>query len=135
MGATAPAWKPQINRSQADDRDPSLWRRPRVRATLRALYLVGGIAVAATAFVCVGFWAAMFGCYGVETDGLCVDAAWLVPVLEWPIFLLSVAAPLAGGIAGYVKRTAVWLCAGVATSVLMGYLIVLVSSSQTSALS
>ncbi|HUR83763.1 MAG TPA: hypothetical protein VMY78_00325 [Solirubrobacteraceae bacterium] len=134
MDATAPAWKPQIDRSEPPRAD-GFWQRPRVRATLRALYVVGGVLVAAAAFVLVGFWAAMFGCYGVETDGLCVSAEWLIPVLEWPIFLLSVAAPLAGGIAGYVRRTAVWLCAGVATSVLMGYLIVLVSATQTSALS
>ena len=131
MNPTAPAWKPQINPSDPDD----FWARPAVRATLRALYVVAGVAVAAAALVVVGFYAALFGCFGVETDGLCASASWLVPWLEWPIFLTAVIAPLAGGIVSYRERTPLWLCCGVLTSVGMAVLIALVSSGQTSALS
>lgn len=133
MLATQPAWKPQITRDAP--REGAFSRRPFVKGTLRALNLVVGIAAAAAAFVVVGLWAALRGCVGVETRGLCVDAAWLVPVLEWPIFAAAVAAPLAGAVASFVRRDPFWLVAGVVTSVAMGGLIALVSTGQTSLLS
>jgi hypothetical protein len=134
MSASAPAWKPQINRSEPPREDGFL-QRPAVRATLRALYLVAGLAIACIAFVIVGFWAALLGCVGEETRGLCVDTAWLVPVLEWPIFVGAVVAPLAGGIASYVRRDGVWLIFGVLATILMGGLMAVVSTGQTGLLS
>jgi len=129
MSSTAPAWKPQINRSQPHE--DSLAQRPAVRGTLRALNLLAGFAVAFIAFVLVGAWAAFLGCVGEETHGLCANSAWLVPVLEWPIFVISVLAPLAGGIASYVKRHPYWLCVGVLTAIVMGFLMAAVSTGQT----
>jgi hypothetical protein len=135
MSAAAPAWKPQINRSEPPPNEGGFLQRPAVRATLRALYLVGGFAVACGAFFVVGFWAALLGCVGEETRGLCVHTAWLVPVLEWPIFVAAVVAPLAGGIASYLKRDPVWLTVGIMAAFVMGGLMALVSTGQTGLLS
>jgi hypothetical protein len=110
-------------------------QRPAVKGTLRALNLVGGLAVAAAAFVCVGFIAAVMGCMGEETQGLCAGSAWLVPVLEWPIFVVSVLAPLAGGIAAFVTRRPRWLVLGVALAALMFLLEIAISTGQSSYLS
>jgi hypothetical protein len=109
--------------------------RPAVKGTLRALNLVGGLAVATAAFVCVGFLAAVMGCQGEETQGLCAGSAWLVPVLEWPIVVLSVLAPLAGAIAAFVTRRPRWLGLGTAVAVLMFLAEIAVSTGQSSYLS
>ena len=135
MSATAPAWKPQINRTQTPPSEGGLLQRPHVKATLRALYIVAGLAVACVAFVIVGFWAALLGCVGEETRGLCVDTAWLVPVLEWPIFVAAVAAPFAGGIMSFLKRDPLGLVVGVMTTFVMGGLMAAVSTGQTGLLS
>jgi hypothetical protein len=134
MSAAAPAWKPQINRSEPP-REGGFWQRPGVKATLRALSLVAGIATAACAFVVVGFYAAVLGCAGEETRGLCVHHAGLVPVLEWPIFVLAVAAPLAGGIASFMTRRPGWLGLGIAVAGVMFGLMIAVSTGQSSYLS
>ena len=113
------------------DRALALAQRPRVRGALRALNLVAGIAFAAVALVVVGMLAALMGCTGNELDGLCVHRAWLVPVLEWPIFVVSVIAPPAGGIAAFVTRRPRWLAAGVAVAGLMFALMLAVSTGQS----
>jgi hypothetical protein len=129
MSPTAPAWTLQIDRSAPCD--GSFSQRPAVRGTLRALNLVAGVCAAAVAFVCVGFLAAVMGCVGEETRGLCAGSAWLVPVIEWTIFVASVVAPLAGGIAGFVTRRPRWLGLGVAVAVAMFCLEIAVSSGQS----
>jgi hypothetical protein len=129
MVAPEPAWKPQINRT-APYEGP-LTHHPAVRATARALNLVGGTIVAFFAFAIVGLYAALQSCEGGETQGLCVQHAGLVPVLEWPIFVLAVLAPFAGGIAAFVKRQPRWLALGAGVAVLMLGLIALVSTGQT----
>jgi hypothetical protein len=129
MSPTAPAWKPQINRSRPHEGPFS--QRPAVKGALRALNLIGGFAVALVAFFVVGAWAALLGCVGEETRGLCVDNAWLVPVLEWPIFVIAVVAPLAGAVASFVKREPTWLFIGTLAAVLMGGAIAAVSTGQT----
>ena len=103
-----------------------------MEATVRALALVAGIATAACSFVVVGFWAAVLGCTGEETHGLCVGHAGLVPVLEWPIFVLAVLAPFAGGIAAFIERRPRWLGIGIAVAVLMFALMLAVSTGQSS---
>ena len=129
MITTGPARKPQINRTAPHERP--LMQRPRVKATLRALNVVGGAIVSFVALVVVGLYAALQGCQGEETTGLCVNHAGLVPVLEWPIFVIAVIAPLAGGIAGCVTRRPRWLAAGVAAAVVVFALMSLVSTGQT----
>ncbi|HEV2774263.1 MAG TPA: hypothetical protein VGV90_01605 [Solirubrobacteraceae bacterium] len=129
MITTEPAWKLHINRTAPYER--TLMKRPVVRATLRALNVAGGAIMSFVALVVVGLYAAMQGCQGEETTGLCVTHAGLVPVLEWPIFVIAVVAPLAGGIAGCVTRRPRWLAAGVAVAVVMFALMGLVSTGQT----
>src|SRR4051794_25403925 len=106
----------------------SFVRRPAVRGALRALNIVGGLITAAAALVCIGFYAVAAGCVGDETTGLSVQPPALVPVLEWAIVATGVGAPLAGGIAAYVRREPVWLLAGVLTAVAMGFAIFEVSA-------
>ena len=129
MITTEPAWKPQINRTAPYE--GTLWQRPVVQATLRALIVVGGAVMSFVAFVIVGLYAALQGCDGGETHGLCVNHAGLVPVLEWPIFVIAALAPLAGGIAGCATRRPRWLIAGLAVAVAMFALMSLVSTGQT----
>jgi hypothetical protein len=129
MSPTAPAWKPQINRTPPHE--GPFMQRPAVKGTLRALSLVAGVASAAVAFVVVGFFAAFLGCVGEETTGLCVHHAGLVPWLEWLIVVTATVAPLAGAVASFVKRNPFWLIAGVTTAVLMGYAMQAVSAGQT----
>lgn len=132
MFATEPAWKPQINRRAPHE--GAFSQHPTVKGALRALNLVAGFTVALAGFVVVGFYAALLGCVGEETHGLCVNSAWLVPWLEWPIVAAAVAAPLAGGIASFVKRDPVWLVLGVVTTFAMGGLMGIVSTGQTALL-
>ena len=129
MITTGPEWKPQSKPTAPYDRTPM--QRPGVKATLRALNVVGGAIVAFVAFVVVGLYAALQGCQGEETTGLCVNHAGLVPVLEWPLFVVAVIAPLAGGIAGGLTRRPRWLAVGVAVAVGMFALLGLVSTGQT----
>lgn len=129
MIAAEPAWKPQINRTEP--RAGSFGRRPAVKGAVRALNIVGGVAVAAVACVFVGLVAAFSGCVGNETSGICVDNAGLVPVLEWAIFLTAVIAPLAGGIVAFIRREALWLLAGTVTAGAMFYLMVELANGQT----
>lgn len=129
MLTAEPACKSQINRTAPYERP--LMQRPWVKATLRALNVVGGVIVSFVTFVVVGLYAAMQGCQGEEKIGLCVNHAGLVPVLEWPIFVIAVVAPLAGGIAGCVTRQPRWLAVGAAVAVVMFALIGLVSTGQT----
>jgi len=70
-------------------------------------------------------------CEGEEDRGLCAGYAGLVPVLEWPIFVISVVAPFAGGIAAFVTRRPRWLAVGVGVAVLMLVLMAVVSEGQT----
>ena len=88
--------------------------------------------MAFVAFVIVGLYGAAQHCAGEETKGLCAGHADLVPVLEWPIFVLSVLAPFAGGIAAFVTRRPRWLLVGVTGAVVMFALMGLVSMGQTS---
>ena len=129
MITAEPTWKPQINRTAPYA--GTLWQRPVVQATLRALNVVGGAIMSCVAFVIVGLYAALQGCDGGETHGLCVDHAGLVPVLEWPIFVIAALAPLAGGIAACVMRRPRWLAVGVAVAVAMFALMSIVSTGQT----
>jgi hypothetical protein len=129
MVTTEPAWKPQINRTAPHE--GTLWQRPAVRATVRALNVVGGAILSFFAFVLVGLYAALQGCQGEETTGLCVNHAGLVPVLEWPIFVIAAIAPLAGGIAACVTRRPRWLAVGAAVAVVMAALMGLVATGQT----
>ena len=129
MVTTEPAWKPQINHAAPCNRPLS--QRPVVKATLRVLNIAGGAIMSFVAFVIVGLYAALQGCDGGETHGLCVNHAGLVPVLEWPIFVIAVLAPLAGGIAGCVMRRPRWLVVGVAVAVMMFALMSIVSTGQS----
>jgi hypothetical protein len=129
MIATEPAWKPQINRSEPPA--GSIGERPAVKSAVRALNIVGGVAVAAVAFVFVGLVAALSGCVGDESTGICVDHAGLVPVLEWAIFLTAVIAPLAGGIVAFIRREVLWLLAGTVTAGAMFYFMVELANGQT----
>ena len=52
-------------------------------------------------------------------------------MLEWPIFVISVLAPFAGGIAAFVTRRPRWLALGVAIAVVMFVLMSVVSTGQT----
>ena len=98
---------------------------------LRALVLATGAVVAAVAFVFVGFVALVWGCSGSETHGLCAGHAGLVAVVEWPTFTGAVLAPLAGGIAGFVRRDAYWLGVGVLLAFLLAVIEVAVTTGQT----
>ena len=129
MTTSEPLWKPQYDRTPPHE--GAFSQRPAVKATLRALHLVGGVVVAFVAFVIVGVLAAVQACEGEETHGLCVDHAGLVPILEWPIFVLAVLAPFAGGIASFVVRRPRWLGLGVCVAVAMFLLMIAVSSGQT----
>lgn len=130
MVTAEPSWKTPFNRPPP--RADALWQHPAVRATLRALNLVAGAVAAFFAFVIVGLYAALETCEGGETHGLCAGHAELVPVLEWPIFVMAVLAPFAGGIAAFVTRRPRWLVLGVAVAVLMFALTSIVSTGQTS---
>jgi len=129
MTASEPSWMPQYNRTPPYEGTFS--QRPLVKATLRALNLVGGIVVSCIAFVIVGLYAALQSCEGEETHGLCVAHAGLVPILEWPIFVLSVLAPFAGGVASFATRQPRWLALGVFVAVAMFLLMMSVSTGQT----
>ena len=129
MVTTEPAWKPQINRTAPYE--GTLMQRPAVKATLRALNVVGGAILSFVAFVLVGLYAALQGCQGEETSGLCVNYGGLVPVLEWPIFVIAAIAPLAGGIAACVTRQPRWLAVGAIVAVVMAALMGLVATGQT----
>ena len=112
-----------------------LAQRPAVKTALRALSLVGGLVFSALAFVVVGLIAALAACLGGETSGLCAGNAGLVPVLEWPIFVVAVLAPLAGGIAAFATRRPRWLALGAGVAVVMFCLMLAVSAGQTGVLS
>lgn len=129
MTTDEPTWKPQYNRTPPHE--GAFSQRPFVAGTLRALNVVGGFVMASIAFVIVGLYAALQRCDGPETHGLCVDHAGLVPVLEWPIFVIAVLAPLAGGIAACVTRRPRWLVVGTAVAVVMFALMSVVSTGQT----
>lgn len=129
MTASEPAWKPQLDRMPPHE--GAFAQRPAVRGALRALNVAGGVVVAVIAFVVVGLSAALKTCEGEETSGLCVDHPGLVPVLEWPILVLAVLAPLAGGIASCVTRRARWLGLGILGAAVMLALMGLVSTGQT----
>jgi len=49
-------------------------------------------------------------------------------VLEWPILLIAVIAPFAGGIVAFVGRQPRWLAAGICVAVLMFALMSIVST-------
>ena len=133
MVTTEPTWKLQMDRT-APPEGP-LAQRPAVKATLRALNLVGGLVFSALAFVVVGLIAALGACLGDETSGLCAGNAGLVPVLEWPIFVVAALAPLAGGVAAFVTRRPRWLALGVGLAAVMFFLMLVVSTGQSSVLS
>jgi hypothetical protein len=130
MVTTERTWKPQINRTAPHE--GALSQHPAVKGTLRALNLVGGTIAAFLAFVIVGLYGALQYCEGDEVEGLCAGHAGLVPVLEWPIFVIAVVAPFAGGIAAFVTRRPRWLAVGVALAVVMFALMSIVSTGQTS---
>jgi len=130
MVTTEPTWKPQIDRTAPHE--GALPAHPAVRATLRALNLVAGTIVAFVAVVIVGLYAGLQTCQGEETEGLCVGHAGLVPVLEWPIFVIAVIAPFAGGVAAFLTRHPRWLAVGVAVAGAMFLLMNVVSAGQTS---
>lgn len=130
MLTTDPTWKPQVNRTAPHGRPLS--EHPAVQATLRGLSVVAGAAASALAFVIVGAYAALQNCEGDETQGLCAGHAGLVPVLEWPIFVIAALAPLAGGIASCATRRPRWLGLGVALAFVMFGLMSIVSTGQTS---
>jgi len=130
MVTTEPAWKPQINRTPRYE--GALSQHPAVRATLRGLSALAGVVVSALAFLVVGLYATLMSCEGEETRGLCPDYAGLVPVLEWPIFVIAVCAPLAGGIVACVREQPRWLALGVVVAFVMLGLIALVSTGQSS---
>jgi hypothetical protein len=98
---------------------------------LRALVLATGVVVAAVAFVFVGFVALVWGCSGSETRGLCAGQPGLVAVVEWPVFTGAVLAPLAGGIAGFVRRDAYWPAVGVLLAFLLAIIEVALTTGQT----
>lgn len=129
MVSTEPIWETQIKPTTPPE--GTLWQRPAVRATVRALNVVGGAILSFVAFVFVGLYAALQGCQGEETSGLCVNHAGLVPVLEWPIFVIATVAPLAGGIAACVTRRPLWLAVGAIVAVVMAALMGLVATGQT----
>ena len=129
MIATEPrSTSPQIHRAAPPHRE-SLFAHPTVRATVRALNIVAGLALAVLAFV-----AAFTICTGDETTGLCVRHAGLVPYLEWPIVAIGALAPLAAGIVAFVRRQPAWLFAGAATAGVMFLLLLQVVGGQSSAL-
>ncbi len=99
--------------------------------TLRVLALVTGLAVAAVACVFVGFVALLWGCSGAEIRGLCAGHANLVAVVEWPVFTGAVLAPLAGGIAGFVRRDGYWLGLGVLLAFLLAFIEIALTTGQT----
>ena len=80
MDPTAQTCKPRMDRIEPPPPE-AFWQRPAVRTTLGSLHIVSGVLVAAAAFVVIGLWAALLGCVGGETAGLCASASWLVPVL------------------------------------------------------
>jgi hypothetical protein len=129
MITTAPAPTPPVEHTTTYEGAPS--EHPLVRGALRALNLAAGTLVALTAFVVVGLYAALESCAGGETHGLCAGHPGLVPVLEWPIFVVAVLAPFAGGIAAFVQRRPRWLALGAGIAVVMFGLIALVSTGQT----
>ena len=133
MVTTEPTRKLQMDRVVRDG--APLTQRPAVKATLRGLNLVGGLVFSGLAFVVVGLTAGLAACLGEETSGLCAGNAWLVPVLEWPIFVVAVLAPLAGGIAAFVRRRPRWLAVGVGLAVVMFILMLAISNGQSSVLS
>ena len=133
MVTTEPVWKSPMDRIPPPA--GPLSQRPAVKATLRALNLVGGLACSALAFVVVGLIAGLSACLGQETDGLCVGSAWLVPVLEWPIFVIAVLSPLVGGVAAFAQRRARWLALGAGLAVVMFCFALVVSAGQTGVLS
>ena len=126
---------PKLPMDRTAPHESPLAQRPGVKATLRALNLVGGLVFSALAFVVVGLAAALTGCLGGETSGLCAGHPELVPVLEWPIFLVAVLAPLAGGVAAFAQRRPRWLALGVGLAVVMFVLMLAVSHGQTGVLS
>ncbi len=130
MVTTEPLWDPPMDRAAPPA--GRLTRHPAVTATLRGLSVLAGVAVSALAFVVVGVYAVWLNCEGSETRGLCAGHAGLVPVLEWPSFVIAVLAPLAGGIAGCVRTQPRWLALGVVIAVAMLGLMSLVAIGQTS---
>jgi hypothetical protein len=100
-------------------------------AALRGLILATGVVVAALAFAFVGFVALLWGCGGSETHGLCAGHAGLIPWLEWPVFVGAVLAPLAGGIAGFVRRDGYPLGLGVLLAILLALVELALTSGQT----
>ena len=134
MIATEPrSTSPQIHRAAPPHRE-SLFAHPTVRATVRALNIVAGLALAVVAFAVLAFVAAFTICTGDETTGLCVRHAGLVPYLEWPIVAIGALAPLAAGIVAFVRRQPAWLFAGAATAGVMFLLLLQVVAGQSSAL-
>jgi hypothetical protein len=132
MPVAQPNRKAQITIAPVDA--SAFFHRPAVRATVRGLSVVIGIAVSAVAFVFVGFVAAFSGCLGEETAGLCASAPFLVPILEWPIFAAAVLGPLTGGIAACRLRRMRWLALGAGVAVLMFLLMLALSTGQTGVL-
>ena len=110
MAICEPARTPHVNRTARHEGAPT--EHPVVRAALRALNRVAGTIVALVALVAVSAYASHQNCEGGETQGLCVAHAGLVPVLEWPIFVVAVLAPFLGGIAAFARRQPRWLAVG-----------------------
>lgn len=107
------------------------WQRRAVNTTLRVLAVVAGVAGAWVAFVLTVLIAHVNDCSG-DATGLCTNFAAVVPALEWAIVIIATGAPLAGGIASYRRDAWPWLPAGLLTGAAMVWLIVIVSSGQTS---
>jgi hypothetical protein len=129
MAISEPARTKHVNRTAGHEGAPT--EHPVVRAALRALNLVAGTIVALVALVAVGAYASLQNCEGGETQGLCVAHAGLVPVLEWPIFVVAVLAPFLGGIAAFARRQPRWLAVGTAVAIAMFGLMSIVSTGQT----
>jgi hypothetical protein len=133
MRTAAPRWSDARAARASQASAPG--SRPVLSTTLRWLSVACGLAVAAAAFVVVGWIAVLAGCAGSESRGLCATHPGLVPATEWAIFLTAVLAPLGGGIATFVAQRARWLGTGVAIAVLMFASEVAVTKGQTWVLS
>lgn len=107
-----------------------LWQRRGVQTTLRVLAVLIGIAGAAASVFSAGLISVFAACTA-ESTGICTNFAGTVPVIEWAIVIIALAAPLAGGVVSCIRGEWPWLPAGLATGAAMVAVAVLVSGGQT----